>query len=218
MSENALLKKLRMLPGQRVLLMNAPEGYRESLGRVPGETTILTAAQGQFDFIQLFAKSKTELEKLAPRAAAALKPDGMFWICYPKKTSNNQSDLTMYHGWEITDVLGLDGVALISIDDTWSAARFRPKTSVKKKKQNSTSETAKYIDMAKRVVKLPKDFQDVLQKNKKALEVFNTLAFTNRKEYVVWIVEAKQDATRKKRIKLTLEKLKRGLKNPAAKK
>ena len=216
MSENPLVKKLKIQSGQRLLIMNAPEGYLDQFDRLPSETVVSKKPEGIFDFVQLFATSKAELDKLAPQAISALKPDGMFWISYPKKSSKIQSDLTMYNGWEVLTKAGYYGIALISIDDTWSAARFRPKAAVKRR-PGGQSELAKFIDMKKRVVKLPADFQSALKKGKKAWEFFQTLSFTNRKEYVVWIIEAKQPETRKKRIKLSMEKLQNGLKNPSAK-
>jgi len=216
MPENPLSKKLKIQAGQRLLILNAPEGYVEKLGPLPSVVTLADRPEGAFDFVQLFAQSQSELDRLAPRAIASLKPGGMFWIAYPKKTSNIQSDLAMYHGWEILEKSGYDGVALISIDDTWSAARFRPKTAGRRARRGK-SDIEKYIDMKKRLVKLPEDFHGALKKSKKAAEYFKSLSFTNRKEYVVWIITAKQLETRKKRLKLAVEKLNRGLKNPAAK-
>ena len=61
---------------------------------------------------------------------------------------------------------------------------------------------------------LPGDFAEVLKKNKKAEDFFQTLSFTNKKEYVEWIVTAKREETRQERIKGTIERLEKGWKNP----
>jgi uncharacterized protein YdeI (YjbR/CyaY-like superfamily) len=53
-----------------------------------------------------------------------------------------------------------------------------------------------------------------LKKNKKLEEYFNSLAFSHKREYVEWIVTAKKDETRKKRIEGTLERLEKQWKNP----
>lgn len=216
MPENPLVKKLKIQSGQRLLILNAPAEYLDQLDRLPGEIVVSQKPEGIFDLVQLFARSKAELEKLATQAISALRPDGMFWVSYPKKSSKVQSDLTMYDGWEALTKAGYDGIALVSIDDTWSAARFRPGAKVKRG-SNRQSQVEKFIDMKKRAVKLPADFQSALKKGKKAWEFFQTLSFTNRKEYVVWIVEAKQLETRKQRLRLSMEKLRKGLKNPSAK-
>ena len=43
---------------------------------------------------------------------------------------------------------------------------------------------------------------------------FETLSFTNKKEYVEWIVTAKREETRNNRIEGTIERLLKGWKNP----
>ena len=53
-----------------------------------------------------------------------------------------------------------------------------------------------------------------LKKNKKATDYFNTLSFTNKKEYVEWIVTAKREETRKERVDGTIERLVKNWKNP----
>ena len=53
-----------------------------------------------------------------------------------------------------------------------------------------------------------------LKKNKKQLVFFDALSFTNKKEYIEWIVTAKREETRNERIKGTIERLGKGWKNP----
>lgn len=60
----------------------------------------------------------------------------------------------------------------------------------------------------------PEDLEAELGKNKKALSVFNSLAFTHKKEYVLWILEAKREQTRNNRVKATVAMLVKGNKNP----
>ncbi|MFT3748012.1 MAG: YdeI/OmpD-associated family protein [Agriterribacter sp.] len=57
---------------------------------------------------------------------------------------------------------------------------------------------------------VPDDVQKALQKNKKALEVFNAFAPSHRKEYMQWITEAKTAPTRNKRIETMIDWLKEG--------
>lgn len=59
-------------------------------------------------------------------------------------------------------------------------------------------------------VKVPDDFAAALQKNRKARETFDHFSPSHRREYVEWITEAKQEATRKKRIVTALEWLSEG--------
>ena len=71
------------------------------------------------------------------------------------------------------------------------------------------------VDRINRVIDPPKDFAAVLAKDPAAKAFFDQLSFTNRKEYVVWIVEAKKAETRTMRMKSALEKLVSNKKNPS---
>jgi hypothetical protein len=130
MAETTLIKKLLIKPNQRILLLNAPQGYRELLGALPEGVTIATSADGEYDAVHLFAAQKADLEANAPIAIKATRQSGVLWISYPKKTGKIKSDLTRDIGWKVVDEMGWQGVTQISIDDTWSALRFRPASEV----------------------------------------------------------------------------------------
>lgn len=66
------------------------------------------------------------------------------------------------------------------------------------------------LDTEPRVIEIPKDLAKELKKNKKARAFFDKLAYTHRREYVMWINEAKKDETRQRRIVKTVEMLKKG--------
>src|ERR1051326_4419303 len=109
----ALAKKLKFTGRKKPAVINAPDGYD-----VPGAATKLT---GKFDFVQIFVKSEAELAKLAPKAVAALEPDGILWISFPKGSSKIQTDLTRDKGWDSVRKLPLKWITLVSVNDTWSA-------------------------------------------------------------------------------------------------
>jgi uncharacterized protein YdeI (YjbR/CyaY-like superfamily) len=62
----------------------------------------------------------------------------------------------------------------------------------------------------KRKVTVPDYFQAALKKNKKALAVFEKMSPSHKGEYVDWIVDAKREETRAKRIQTTLKTLAQG--------
>jgi hypothetical protein len=132
MSPTPLANRLRIQAGQRVLIMNAPEGYVASLGELPSDVQVASVPDGTYDFVQLFVDSIAELEQLGPRAIAAAVEDAVFWVSYPKKSSGIVTDINRDVGWAVLDRAGLRPVTQISIDDTWSALRFRPKSKVGK--------------------------------------------------------------------------------------
>ena len=58
---------------------------------------------------------------------------------------------------------------------------------------------------SKSELEVPGYFMDRIEKNKQALATFENFSYTNRKEYVEWVTEAKQEATREKRIATAVE-------------
>lgn len=55
------------------------------------------------------------------------------------------------------------------------------------------------------VVKPPAYFLAALQKNKKALAAYEAFAPSHKREYVEWVVEAKTEATRERRLQTAIE-------------
>ena len=59
------------------------------------------------------------------RLKAGLKPKGLLWITYPKGAAKIKSDITRDRIWRYAKTGGLDGVAMVAVDDTWSAMRLK---------------------------------------------------------------------------------------------
>jgi hypothetical protein len=127
MAKTTLVKKLRIQAGQRVLVLNAPEGYVDSLSDLPEGVEMSTRPEGGgYDFVHLFVLDSAELHALLPGATTAVKYDGLLWVSYPKKSSKVKTDLSRDVLWELMKETGLRPVTQISVDSTWSALRFRP--------------------------------------------------------------------------------------------
>ena len=126
MTENPLLKKMKLKPGQRAAIINAPGGYIGTLQPLPEDVAMAEDLVGTFDWVQLFVKTQAELAQVIAHVRAALKPAGMLWITFPKGTSKIQTDLTRDKGWDALQAIDLKWVNLISVDETWSAFALRP--------------------------------------------------------------------------------------------
>ena len=219
--ENRLVKKLQIKPTHRILLVNAPESYPAELEPLPREVQLHYAPEGQYDVIQLFVVNHQELARDLSWLQDHLREDTIFWITYPKKSSGIESDLGMMESWDETAKYGLSGVAAASIDATWTALRFKPSNQIKKsgvgKQQIQGSDFSEFIDVENRRVELPEDARKQLLQHPAAMLFFESLSYTNKKEFVLWILTAKQDKTRQERIVKMIEKLLEGKKNPAQK-
>ena len=62
----------------------------------------------------------------------------------------------------------------------------------------------------KKELEVPADLTAALKKSKKAMTTFDGFSYTNKKEYVDWIAEAKSDETRKKRLESAVEWMSEG--------
>jgi uncharacterized protein YdeI (YjbR/CyaY-like superfamily) len=63
---------------------------------------------------------------------------------------------------------------------------------------------------AKQKVSVPADLKAALQKNAKARKTFENFSYSQKKEYVDWIMDAKRDETRKRRLKTAIQWLAQG--------
>ena len=126
-----LLKKLGIKPKQRITIVNAPNGYHEQLGELPAGVELATTLNGTFDLVHVFIKNKAEIDQYALNAIQAVKPGGSLWFSYPKKSAKIPTDISRDVGWDAVSNAGWRPVTLISIDDVWSAFRFRPLSEVK---------------------------------------------------------------------------------------
>lgn len=134
MVRTPLTQKLRMQPGQRVLILNPPPGYLEGLAPLPTGTVVEEVPSGKYAFVHLFVKDQAELEKFGPSALESVEYDGILWISYPKKSSKVKTDLTRDEGWDLVARAGLKPVTQVSVDEIWSALRYRPVERIGKSK------------------------------------------------------------------------------------
>jgi bacteriocin resistance YdeI/OmpD-like protein/uncharacterized protein DUF1905 len=72
------------------------------------------------------------------------------------------------------------------------------------------------LDDQPRTVDLPDDLAAALAADPEARRVFEGLSFSNRKEYVAWVLTAKQSTTRQRRVAEASELLKSGRRTPGS--
>jgi len=125
-AEKPLSQKLLIKPGHQVRVFNAPENYHAMLGEIPENVQIADEGSGEFDVVHVFARDSQVLNRDAPQALEAIKPGGILWFFYPKRSSQVETDITRDHGWEVLNTARWRPVTQVSIDETWSALRFRP--------------------------------------------------------------------------------------------
>ena len=125
-----LPKKLQMKPGTRIKIQGVPKDVMPSLTPLPEGTSLIGSSKGPFDGALIFCRNHKDVEEKAARAVADIPSDGLLWLCYPKGTSGLATDISRDRGWEAIQKMGLRPVRAVSINDTWSALRWRPKSKV----------------------------------------------------------------------------------------
>ena len=130
---SALANKLLIKPGRTVLLLNAPDGYSQSLEPLPEGARLLAEPSADVDVVQLFVHNSADLERYAETALRAVKREGVLWICYLKGGARAGTDLNRDILREAVErTYGWTAVALVAVDERWSGMRFRSGDSARK--------------------------------------------------------------------------------------
>ena len=119
-----LVKKLGIKENFTIKIVNQPAGYSELLGTMPHGVTFYDSNKKKKNFIQLFSKTRTELESEIHGLLKELEPDGMLWICWPKKASKVATELTRNVVRETGLKHGLVDIKVCAINNIWSGLKF----------------------------------------------------------------------------------------------
>lgn len=125
MSKKIIAQKLFIKDNYRVLFVNEPENYITLLGDLPNNDNVLKRPEDSIDLIQVFVSSRKELEEQLVKLKSLLTPKGLLWVTYPKGTSKMKVDINRDSIYKYALSIGLKGVAMISVDYTWSALRLK---------------------------------------------------------------------------------------------
>ena len=123
-----LLERLNYKGNDRIAVLNSEESFTAALLMECSELTIDREIDPRFpySFILMFVRNQAEVEAFTPIALHNLLCDGVLWFCYPKKSSKLfHSDIDRDHGWQRLNDAGFHGIRIVSIDNDWSAMRFR---------------------------------------------------------------------------------------------
>lgn len=212
----SLAEKLKIKEGMRLVTLHAPNDFLRKIDGLPGN---VSAGDKEKNYHQVhwFVKDRAQVEKELDKVLKLVKEGVTCWIYYPKGTSKVQSDLTRDKGWDaLLAHKEMQWISLVSFDDTWSVFGMRLQTEADAKKAATPKEREifNWINPQTKEVRLPGDVAAALKQHKIESAFFHSLSFTNRKEYLEWIVTAKRPETRAERIRGTIERLGKQWKNP----
>jgi len=121
---NPILEKLFFKGQSPVLLLSVPSELK-SMAKDFG-VPVHATAKGKYLFALAFVKSVADGEKTAKTIKKSVESNCVLWVAYPKGTSKKyKSDYNRDTGHALMAKYGLDGVSLVSLNDDWSAMRFK---------------------------------------------------------------------------------------------
>lgn len=199
-------KKLRVPAEGKLLVLEAPS-HIELSNRMD-----IKPNEPSYKFGLLFAKSINHLNEHAHTMISACSNDSLIWVAYPKKSSEMYKDLNRDAGWGVIQDKGFQGIASIALDADWSAIRFRPQGTEKKKA--ATDRGTSKVDKKEYVIT---DEIREFFKSEKVYETYEKLTSGYQNQYLEWLLSAKREETKEKRLIEAVEKLRAGFRQPYGK-
>ncbi len=134
-SGTPLLKKLGLVSGIRMLVRNEPSGYWNWVSPLPEGVEIKTRiGTVPLDLVHLFLTSRHAFEKEVLKAKQAIRPDGMIWISWPKKSAKIPTDLDENVIRDFALKNGLVDIKVCAVDEIWSGLKLVIPVKDRKKK------------------------------------------------------------------------------------
>jgi Bacteriocin-protection, YdeI or OmpD-Associated len=215
----SVFEKLQFKDEKNLLIQGLPSTIEKQFVKLSFSKSVTPLLKvRKIDLALIFAISHKQLQDILKDVVPALAEDAKLWIAYPKVSSKIVSDLARDCNWDCISKLGLECVRSIALDNVWCAMRFKKADKIQRSLTSiSAGIKIEGIDMETRTITTPPELQTLFDKNKKANLFFETLSFTNKKEYIIWINSAKREETKQARLVATIQKLITGKRNPSDK-
>ena len=127
-----LFKKLNLKNQSEILVLQPPRSFEKELEKLEDVQILrdLNAA-AKFDFVLAFVTSEEEIDRWTNPVKEKAPGDAVIWFAYPKTSSKKyQVNINRDRGWDALEDAGFKPVRQVSIDQDWSALRFRRKSFV----------------------------------------------------------------------------------------
>ncbi|HEX9510137.1 MAG TPA: YdeI/OmpD-associated family protein [Puia sp.] len=216
-----LLEKLQLNEERNLLIQGLPSSIEKQFAKLAFAKNLTPLLKSKkIDFALVFVFNERQLCSVVDELLPALGDEAKFWVAYPKLGSKIATTLNRDCSWECITGAGYEVVRQVALDHVWTAMRFKREDAMAVLERVVVKEAVLEeagVDQLTRTIEPPSDFAKVLRRSKTAAHFFDSLSFSNKKEYVIWISSAKKEETRSRRLELAIDKLNAGKKNPAAK-
>ena len=126
--------KLNLGELAQAVVIGAPESFEPAIASL-GDVEVLCDldALDEVEFSLAFVTKREEIDALAPVLASKAPGDPLIWFAYPKGSSKRYTcEFNRDTGWQPLGDAGFEPVRQVSIDEDWSALRFRREEHIKR--------------------------------------------------------------------------------------
>ena len=124
-SKTPLAKKLGLKENNTYCIYNAPKPYLDFFLEFPDTAKhVKKPSAASLDFIHVFCKSHSCLERHISEAKKALKKTGILWVSWPKQASAIVSEINREDVRNYLLKQGLVDIKVCAIDKDWSGLKF----------------------------------------------------------------------------------------------
>ena len=122
-----VFEKLNLKNQTEIVVLNPPALFEPALAELDHVTVHRDLGAVELvNFSLAFAMTQAEVDRLSELLILKANGDALLWFAYPKGTSKKyQCDFNRDTGWAALQAAGFDTVRQISIDEDWTALRFR---------------------------------------------------------------------------------------------
>ena len=122
-SGKPLVSKLGIKPGFNIAIINPPDDLSRDLD-LPAGVAVNASSRQRLDCALLFVTTEKEFLKRFAKLASRLKPAGMIWVAWPKKSSGVATDLAFTNVQAIGLEAGLVDTKVCAVNEIWSGLKF----------------------------------------------------------------------------------------------
>jgi len=123
-SGTPLAKKLGIKSGFHIKLVNVPDYYFNLFDDMPPDLGFKDEVGIKEDLIHFFTKQENEFTSTLPLLKQQIKPNGIIWVSWPKKSSKVVTDITEETIRNYALKIGLVDIKVCAVDEIWSGLKL----------------------------------------------------------------------------------------------
>ena len=123
-SGTPLARKLGIVAGSRVVVVHAPQGYRDWLAPLPEGVRFDARVSAAVDVVHVFVDRRAALQEQLEGLRGRIAPAAAVWVSWPKKAAKVPTDITEDTIRELAIPLGFVDVKVCAVSDVWSGLKL----------------------------------------------------------------------------------------------